>query len=50
LNSWFVFRSCRRATIDTDEPGSSVSATTLALERLRPAPPLRQTPASLSVH
>jgi len=31
LNSWFVFRSCRRATIETDEPGSSVSATTWRL-------------------
>src|SRR5438477_9135183 len=27
LNSWLVFTSCRRATIDTDEPASSVSAT-----------------------
>ena len=25
--SWLAFTSCRRATIDTDEPGSSVSAT-----------------------
>jgi len=27
LNSWLVFTSCRRATIDTEEPGSSVSDT-----------------------
>jgi hypothetical protein len=27
LNSWLVFTSCRRATIDTEAPGSSVSAT-----------------------
>jgi hypothetical protein len=27
LNSWLLFTSWRRATIDTDEPGSSVSAT-----------------------
>ena len=27
LNSWLALTSCRRATIETDEPGSSVSAT-----------------------
>jgi hypothetical protein len=27
LNSWLALTSCRRPTIDTDEPGSSVSAT-----------------------
>jgi len=27
LNSWLVFTSCRRDTIDTEAPGSSVSAT-----------------------
>jgi hypothetical protein len=27
LNSWLAFTSCRRATIDTDDPGSDVSAT-----------------------
>src|SRR5216683_120947 len=27
LNSWLAFTSCRRATIDTDDPASSVSAT-----------------------
>jgi hypothetical protein len=27
LNSWLLFTSWRRATIDTDAPGSSVSAT-----------------------
>jgi len=27
LNSWLLFTSWRRATIGTDDPGSSVSAT-----------------------
>jgi hypothetical protein len=52
LNSWLAFTSSssRRATIETDAPGSNVSATDPALQHLGPLPALTCAAAALSVH